>query len=267
MMKHRADVALVEAGFAKSRAKAQAMIESGLVTYGGQVVTKPAMKVELTGLDVLPVKQYVGNGATKLLRAIDYFNIDCVGKVAMDIGASTGGFTQVLLEHGVASVYAIDVGSDQLHPDLIEDPRVLNLEKTNFRTLESIRLDEKADLVTIDVSFISAKHILDNLPAFLAEHFEILLLVKPQFEVGKTHVGKGIITDPKHHVKVLTEMFEFMNNKGFTVEGLTFSPVKGGKGNIEYLLYATNANKSEGRIDCVAVVREAFQQLNPNVRR
>lgn len=238
--KVRLDILVVQQGLAESREKAQALILAGKVLTGDQLLEKPGMKLaEDTPLRVRgQVDHYVSRGAHKLLGAIRHFNIDLAGKICLDVGASTGGFTQVCLELGAPKVYAVDVGHNQLHWKLRSDSRVVSMEGVNVRTASSALLPEKAGFVCIDTSFISLKMILPSVKQFLAPGGEVVALIKPQHEVGKENVGKGgIVRDPNLHRQVNDELSAFAQSHGFTVVGLIESPIKGTTGNTEFLIY------------------------------
>lgn len=238
----RLDLALVARDLVKSRAKAQSLIADGRVSIDGTVVTKPTRKVteEMSLSVATPEIDWVGRGAQKLLTALDYFNVDAKGKTAADIGASTGGFCQVLLERGAARIYAVDVGHGQLDPLIAEDARVINLEKTNARDLDDVLIPEPLDLIVADVSFISLQKALPAALSLAAPGAHLLALVKPQFEVGKGNVGKGgIVRDETLVAAVPTEMESWINSlSGWTSLGITDSPIFGSDGNKEFLLGA-----------------------------
>lgn len=243
-MKKRLDVMLFEGGLATSREKAQALIMSGNVYIDNQKADKPGtsydegVKMELRG-DGL---KYVSRGGLKLEKAIATFGINLRDKVAMDIGASTGGFTDCMLKNGLAKVYAVDVGYGQLDWRLRTDERVVNLERTNIRYLDPGLLSEPIDFFSIDVSFISLKLVLPVVKGLMHDDAEVVCLIKPQFEAERSGVGKnGVVRDRKVHMQVIDKICTFARHQGFWVKGLNFSPVKGPKGNIEYLLYLRNA--------------------------
>lgn len=236
----RLDVLLVERGLAPSRERAQARVLAGEVLVGGRPVLKPGTRVPedeeitVTGSD-LP---YVSRGGLKLEKAIKSFGLDLRGKIVLDVGASTGGFTDCALQHGAARVYAVDVGYGQLAWKLRQDPRVVVLERTNIRYLEKNLLSPLPELACIDVSFISLSKVIPKVVELLTGKKEIVALVKPQFEVGKGKVGKGgIVRSPELHQEVLKRVLIEVEEH-LTCAGLDFSPIKGTKGNIEYLLYA-----------------------------
>jgi len=238
--KQRIDVLLVEMGFFESREKARAALMAGDVLVSGVLVDKPGQKVEALPEDITVKKKlpYVSRGGYKLARALQVFPIDLQGRVVLDIGASTGGFTDCALQHGAASVYAVDVGYGQIAWSLRSDPRVKVLERTNIRYLEKdVFTDGLPDLVTIDVSFISLTLVLPRLN-YLLGNYEGVALVKPQFEAGRELVGKkGVVKDPAVHRAVLQKIVLAAEGLGMAVLGIDYSPVKGPEGNIEYLLY------------------------------
>jgi len=276
MPKVRLDVLLVERGLADSRAKAQAMIMAGQVRVADQVALKPATAVQAdSNLTIDSGPRFVSRGGEKLDAALEAFHIDVNGFTCADVGASTGGFTDCLLQRGAAKVYAIDVGKGILHWKLRNDPRVVVMEETNARFVES--LPEKIDFVTIDASFISLKILLPVVKLWIAslkshrqeredckektnpgalsglrgskKHGgEILALIKPQFEAGKKDVsrGDGVIRDPEIHKQVLLDVLTFAQNEGFGVRGLVKSPLLGPKGNAEFLVWMDQASSPEG---------------------
>ncbi|KGQ22016.2 TlyA family RNA methyltransferase [Thermus filiformis] len=229
----RLDVHLVEAGLAESRAKAQDLIRRGRVRVNGEVVTKPAFRVAPSDRVEVEEERYVGRGAYKLLGALEAFPVEPRDKVCADLGAGTGGFTQVLLERGARRVYAVDVGRGQLHPRLREDPRVVSLEETDARTLF---LPEPVDLVVMDVAFISSTLLLPKVLELLRPGGEALVLVKPQFELGpKAH--KGVVREEAQRQEALRRVREKALELGFQVLGERESPLPGKEGNREYWLW------------------------------
>jgi 23S rRNA (cytidine1920-2'-O)/16S rRNA (cytidine1409-2'-O)-methyltransferase len=239
MKKQRLDVALVERGLVDTRSKAQSLIMARRVLVNGQFVDKAGANVAAD--DEVRVAElehpWVGRGGMKLAHAVQQFAIDLEGKVCVDIGASTGGFTDVMLKHGAAKVYAIDVGYGQLDVSLRNDPRVVNREKVNARYLQPENFEEPIDFVSIDVSFISLKLILPAVAEFLRG--ELVALIKPQFEVGKHEVGKGgIIRDETKRQAAIDGVVACARELGFEVSGVIESPIKGAEGNIEYLMNA-----------------------------
>jgi 23S rRNA (cytidine1920-2'-O)/16S rRNA (cytidine1409-2'-O)-methyltransferase len=235
----RADLLLVELGLAESRTKAQALILAGRI-YSGQVrVDKPGTRLPAgTQLTVTETLQYVGRGGLKLAAALDRFGVDPHGKVCLDVGASTGGFTDCLLQRGAGRVYAVDVGYGQLDWNLRNDERVTVMERTNFRKIAEDALPHDLDLAVADVSFISLKLILPRLSGFLKEGADAVLLVKPQFEAGKGKVGKGgIVRDDKVREEALQGVLDAASGLGFTESGRMESPIRGASGNLEYLVH------------------------------
>lgn len=240
MAKMRLDVALVEKGLFESRQKALGAIMAGTVYVDGQKVEKAGTPVdENTRLEVRGASlPYVSRGGLKLQKALEVFPIDLAGVTAMDVGASTGGFTDCMLQHGARKVYAVDVGYGQLAWSLRQDPRVICMERTNMRYLTPEQIAEPLDFGTIDVSFISLKLILPALRPLLRPEGQVVALVKPQFEAGREKVGKkGVVRDPAVHLEVLESFLGYAAQNDFTVKGITFSPIRGPEGNIEYLAH------------------------------
>ncbi len=239
MPKRRIDQLLVERGLVESREKAKALILAGKVTVDGQKLTKAGHSVEEGArLDVAEALKYVSRGGYKLEGALERFGIDAAGKVCVDIGASTGGFTDCLLQRGAARVHAVDTGAGQIAWKLRTDERVVLHEKCNARYLRPEEIGERASLLVCDVSFISVTLILPVLPALLAERAEMVILVKPQFEVGREQVGKGgIVRDPALHESACRKVREAVESYGFETR-LMESPITGAEGNREFLLYA-----------------------------
>lgn len=267
--KKRVDVALVERGFAASREKAQALVMSGVVYIGETKVTKASAAVQEA--DELIVRKtgtgYVSRGALKLLRALEVFPVDPSGVVAMDLGASTGGFTDVLLSRGAAHVYAIDVGYGQLDWKLRNDPRVTVMERTNARYLTAEDLPQRPTLSVMDVSFISITKILPAAAAIMGEEGAFISLIKPQFEAGRERVGKkGVVRDAQVHLDVIDEVLRFIQEEmGWRAQGLTFSPIKGPEGNIEFLVYILPAGRATHHVtpeEARQVVRAAHEALS-----
>ena len=268
-IKKRLDVLLVEQGYADSRTKAQAIIMSGQVYVAGQKADKPGMSFEETvDLEVRgAVCPYVSRGGLKLEKALRDFGVDPTGYVCSDSGASTGGFTDCLLQQGAKKVFAIDVGYGQLDWKIRSDPRVVVMERTNVRYVTPEQLGEPLDLSVIDVSFISLKIVLPVIKTFLKPTGQVLCLIKPQFEAGKEKVGKkGVVRDLQTHKEVLDMFTELAAELDFTILGLTFSPVKGPEGNIEFLAHLTLDDK-EGIIpDTQQVVAQAHETLKGGVQ-
>ena len=238
--KKRLDILLVEKGLAESRQKAQATIMSGCVFVDGQRIDKPGTAVsQEAALEVRGnTLRYVSRGGLKLEKAMSLWPIDLNGTVCMDIGASTGGFTDCMLQNGASKVYAVDVGYGQLAWKLRSDERVVCLERTNARYLSHAEVPEEPDFSSVDVSFISLKLILPAIGGLLKEGGHVVCLIKPQFEAGKEKVGKkGVVRDPAVHLEVLEHFLEYAKENHFTVLDITYSPIRGPEGNIEYLGY------------------------------
>lgn len=238
--KIRLDVAVFEQGYAPSREKAKAIIMAGQVYVNNQKVDKAGTEIKED--DILEVRgntlKYVSRGGLKLEKAMQEFPIDLNGKICMDVGASTGGFTDCMLMNGAVKVYAVDVGYGQLAWKLRCDERVVNLERTNFRYVTDEQIKDKIQFSSVDVSFISLKHILPNLNRLLSDDGRAVCLIKPQFEAGKEKVGKkGVVREKSVHLEVVNHVVELAVENGFSVKGLQFSPIKGPEGNIEYLIY------------------------------
>ena len=266
--KKRVDVALVERGLAQSREKAQALVMSGVVYIGENKVDKASAQVMPE--DELIVRQmgtgYVSRGALKLEKGLAVFGVEAKDRVAMDLGASTGGFTDVLLQNGAAHVYAIDVGYGQLDWKLRNDPRVTVMERTNARYLTADDLPLRPTLGVMDVSFISITKILPAAAAIMGENGEFISLIKPQFEAGRDRVGKkGVVRDAQVHLDVVKEILHFIDaDMGWTAQNLSFSPIKGPEGNIEFLVHILpkeRATHSVTEQEAAEVVRQAHGSL------
>lgn len=243
--KQRLDILLTEKGIAPSRERAKAWIMAGVVLVDGQKIDKAGTLVPSNAnISVLNDSiGYVSRGGLKLAKAIEHFSIDLKNKVMADIGASTGGFTDCALKNGAARVYAIDVGYGQLAWSLRTDDRVKNMERTNIRNVKPDDIGEELDFVSIDVAFISLSKVLPAVKSLLGQNGEIIALIKPQFEAGRDKVGKkGVVRDPLVHKEVINEVLKVARELELKPIGLTFSPIKGPEGNIEYLLYLANSN-------------------------
>ena len=263
-MKERLDVILVNNGLASSRDNAKRTIMAGLVTVDGIVETKSGQKFDVDSEFKVKDKllKYVSRGGLKLEKAIQSFNIKLNGCYAVDMGASTGGFTDCMLMNGALKVYALDVGYGQLDYKLRVDPRVINMEKTNIRYLDTTLIEEPIDFISIDVSFISLRHMFPVASKILKDTGAVMCLIKPQFEAGREQVGKkGIVRDSKVHVEVIENVIGYASDNGLYPHGLDFSPVKGTKGNIEYLLYLRKTESSE-EISPQEVVNIAHGELD-----
>ena len=264
-IKKRLDVLLTERLYAETRTKAQAIIMSGNVYVNGQKADKPGMSFEETvDIEVRGATcPYVSRGGLKLEKALRDFGVDVTGFVCSDSGASTGGFTDCLLQQGASKVFAIDVGYGQLDWKIRSDPRVVVMERTNVRYVTPEQLGEPLDLSVIDVSFISLNIVLPVIKTFLKpESGQVLCLIKPQFEAGKEKVGKkGVVREPATHKEVLDNFVALADSLEFKILGLTFSPVKGPEGNIEFLGHLTLADTEGIRPDTADVVRQAHETL------
>ena len=235
----RIDRLLVERGLFESRAKAQQAIAAGLVAADGAIITKPAEEVSSdAALQAAPAHPWVSRGGVKLAAALDHFGIDPSDRICLDVGASTGGFTQVLLARGARRVYAVDVGRGQLHASLRERPDVIAIEATDIRKLEPARFEVLPDFVAVDVSFIPLKLVLPAALALAQPAAETVVLVKPQYEAGPGHVRKGLVRDPAVHERVCEDVAAVITALGWTVLGLIPSPIAGGEGNHEFLIAA-----------------------------
>ncbi len=265
-MKERLDVLLVKQGLAVSREKAKAVIMSGIVFVDGQREDKAGSvfdekaKIEIRGSTL----KYVSRGGLKLEKAMEHFDVTMSGKVCMDVGASTGGFTDCMLQNGAVKVYAVDVGHGQLDWKLRNDERVVCMEKTNIRYVTRDQIEEPVSFASIDVSFISLTKVLGPVKELLAEDGEVVCLIKPQFEAGREKVGKkGVVRDESVHKEVIHMVMDFASSIGFIPCNLEFSPIKGPEGNIEYLLQLSqNSEKKAGDIDIDSVVAASHSTLD-----
>ena len=262
-MKNRLDVLLVEKGLAESREKAKALIMAGSVYVNGQKCEKAGTGIDETAeIRVVEELRYVSRGGLKLEKTIEKYGLSLNGCICADIGASTGGFTDCMLQHGASKVYAVDVGYGQLAWSLRNDPRVVCLERTNARYLNQETIPDTLDFFSMDVSFISVKLILPAVFALLREGGEGVILIKPQFEAGKGKVGKnGVIRDKSVHLEVVSDIIDFLADMGFGILALDFSPIKGPKGNIEFLAYV-NKGSENNHFDIQAVVDTAHSSLD-----
>ena len=264
MSGERLDQRLVELGHFESREKARATIMSGLVYVNGQKADKPGMavkadaKIEVRGAAC----PYVSRGGFKLEKALRVFPVSAEGKTCIDCGASTGGFTDVLLKNGAKKVYAVDVGYGQLAWSLRSDARVVTMERTNARSLTPEMFADVMDMAVMDLSFISVRLVLPAVHELLAEDGQVLCLIKPQFEAGREDVGKkGVVRDASVHERVLREFLEAAPGLGYTVMGLDYSPVRGPEGNIEYLAYLKKGAHEAPILDAAAVVAASHREL------
>ncbi|SIS62888.1 TlyA family RNA methyltransferase [Alicyclobacillus vulcanalis] len=259
MTKTRLDVLLVERGLYPSREAARRAIMAGLVRVAGGRAEKPGMKVEEDAAVEIdrPAREYASRGGLKLERALDAFGISVAGRVAVDVGASTGGFTDCLLQRGAKRVYAVDVGYGQLAWRLRQDPRVCVMERTNFRHVDPAQFDPPPDLAVMDVSFISIRLLFPKLSEVCVPDADIVTLIKPQFEAGRDRVGKGgIVRDPEVHRAVILDILTSIESMGWCCRGLDYSPITGGDGNVEFLgWFRMQADVEETRRWAAAVDR------------
>ena len=263
-MKKRLDQILTERGYYASREKAQRAILAGLIFIDGNCADKPGIKydeeikIEVKGCDC----PYVSRGGLKLAKALEVFRLDAAAKTVLDIGASTGGFTDCLLKHGAKKVYAVDVGYGQLHWSLRNDPRVVVVEKTNARFLNKEIIPETVDLAAIDVSFISLTKIIPAVLKLLHNEGDIITLIKPQFEAGKKMVKKGVVKEPEVHIQVLHKIISVVQELGWYLQGLDYSPLLGPEGNREFLGWWRKEKKELDLAQLVAdVVNSAHREL------
>ena len=269
MVKERLDVLLMKRGLAPSREKAKAIIMSGNVVVDGEIEDKAGslfkedIPIEIRG----KMNPYVSRGGFKLAKALDIFAVSVEDKVCADVGSSTGGFTDCMLQKGAKRVYAIDVGRGQLDWKLRSDPRVVTMEKTNIRYITPEDLGDEIEFTSVDVSFISLTKVLNPVFEFMIPDGEVMALIKPQFEAGREKVGKkGVVKDPLVHQEVMEKVADYAKSIGFDVKGIDFSPIKGPEGNIEYLMFLRKVSKgweleTEKRIDFGRAVKKAFQSF------
>ena len=263
MAKQRLDQRVLELGFVESREKARTLIMSGAVFLDGRRVDKPGMMIPMDSLPEVRGQglRYVSRGGLKLEKALQVFPVTAEGKVCLDCGASTGGFTDVLLQNGAQRVYAVDVGYGQLAWKLRQDEHVVNLERTNLRYLTAEQIPEPIDLAVMDVSFISIRLILPVIRPFLKTSADYICLIKPQFEAGREQVGKkGVVRDPAIHREVIAQCLKAAEECGYSVRGLDYSPIRGPEGNIEFLCHLNQESEGSIRPDIDAVVTAAHQE-------
>lgn len=264
--KIRLDDMLVEHNFFETKSKAQAAIMAGDVKIDDKIITKSGFQITYSPKLKIDIKTmpYVSRGGFKIEKAIKEFEINLVERICIDAGASTGGFTDCMLQNGAKKIYSVDVGYNQLAWKLVNDKKVKNIEKTNIKNAKFSDIysegDEVADFCSMDVSFISVTKVLNNIKKLLKDDFEIVTLIKPQFEAGKEDVGNGVIKDKTTHIKILKSLVNFFDNNGFVLLGLTYSPIKGPKGNIEYLVHL-KSNGEKIKVDVQNIVENAFNIL------
>ena len=237
--RQRADRLLVERGLFESRARAQAAITAGLVTADGRPVRKASEEISPAAIiEAKPAHTYVSRGGVKLAAALDHFQLDVTDRICIDVGASTGGFTEVLVRRGAKRVYAIDVGQDQLHPSLRGRDEIVSMEETDIRALDRLRLPEQPDFATVDVSFISLKKVLPAIEDLLTPRATLVALIKPQFEAARGNNKKGIVRDAAVRAAVCDAIASFLAARGWRIGGLMPSPILGGDGNVELFVGA-----------------------------
>jgi 23S rRNA (cytidine1920-2'-O)/16S rRNA (cytidine1409-2'-O)-methyltransferase len=265
--KQRIDLLLVQKGFFDSREKAKKALMSGMVFVDNNLIDKPGTKVETNAnIRIKGGIPYVSRGGFKLEKAIENFKLDLSGKITMDVGASTGGFTDCMLQNGAKKVYAIDVGYGQLDWKLRQDDRVICMERTNIRYVKAEDIGEQIDLATIDVAFISLKIVLPVVKKLVKEGGEIVFLIKPQFEAGREKIGKkGVVRSKNTHREIIVEILNFAHEIGLTIKKLTFSPITGPKGNIEFLAYGINSHLSS-QLDVEKISYEVVEKAHRELR-
>lgn len=264
MKKERADVLLTEKGLVSSREKAKRYILEGIVFIGTNRVNKPGELIDSESKIYIKKNkiEFVSRGGYKLKKMIDEYNINLKDKICFDIGSSTGGFTDCMLQNGAKKVYAIDVGYNQLAYKLRIDKRVIVMEKTNIRYLNVESIIDRADFISIDVSFISLELVIEKAIELMSKNSEIVALIKPQFEAGRESVGKGgIVRDKKVHIDVLKKIYELSREYKLNVENLTYSPITGTTGNIEFLIYLNNYKDNNREFDYKKIVEDSYKSL------
>lgn len=268
--KERLDILLVEQGFFPSREKAKKMIMAGLVFVDSQREDKAGTMIDKTA--IITVKEdpnpYVSRGGLKLHKAIEKFGIDLSETICMDVGASTGGFTDCMLKHHAKKVFSVDVGYGQFDWGLRQDPKVVCLEKTNIRYVTSVEIPDSLDFVSIDVSFISLSKVLPAVVALMKEEASIVCLIKPQFEAGRDKIGKkGVVKDPATHYEVILNIVGVFQQFSLEVLGLDYSPITGPEGNIEYLIYGMKKNRESKSEENTIMHIDSIKELVSNAHR
>lgn len=263
-MKLRIDKVLVENNLVSSRTEAKALIMKGVVYIGNKRIEKPSFLISEDEISKVIIKQrneFVSRGGQKLKKALSYFKISPYGFICIDVGASSGGFTDCLLKHGALKVYTVDVGYGQLNYKLRYDDRVIVFERTNFRYFNRDNIGSQIDLIVCDVSFISIKLLVNKFKEFMDDCTYLIILIKPQFEAGKGKTYKGVVKDKKIHIQVLGEIKDYFFKNSLYLNDLTYSPIKGPKGNIEFLGLFSNKKNIKKKIDIDFVVNSAWEDL------
>lgn len=266
--KERLDKILTDLGFFDTKSRAQAAIMTGDVKINGETITKAGFQIEIKDDTKIEIKTmpFVSRGGFKIDKAIKTFNINVKDRICLDAGASTGGFTDCLLQNGAKYVYAVDVGYGQLAWKLRQDERVKVIERTNIKNCSNEDIysenDIKADLAVMDLSFISIKKVLPNIATLLTKDYEMMALIKPQFEAGKEQIGKnGVVRDKNVHFEVISNIIDFVHSMDLYIKNLSYSPIKGPKGNIEYLIYLSTQQQEE-EINIQSIIDDAFFKAN-----
>ena len=261
--KQRLDLLIVERGLAESREQAKRLILAGEVVVSGSAQVKPGQLISPdTEIVVKQPPRYVSRGGLKLEKALQVFQVDVRGRVAIDVGASTGGFTDCLLQHGAKFVYSVDVGHGQLAWKIRQDPRVCVIERTNIRTIDVNRFEPPVEIGVVDVSFISLQKVLPIVTQIVDPTGDVLVLVKPQFEAGREHVGKGgVVREARVHVQVLCDLIQFIHGRDQSVMGISYSPIRGPAGNIEYLIWF-KAGTEGASVDWEKRAAQVVQEAN-----
>ncbi|MFN3604328.1 MAG: TlyA family RNA methyltransferase [Leptonema sp. (in: bacteria)] len=261
--KERIDKLMVLKNIVESREKAQSLILSGVVFVNQQKVEKSNIKIPIDAtVEIKQKEKYVSRGGYKIEKGLKKFQIVLEDRICLDIGSSTGGFTDCMLQFGAKKVYAIDVGKNQLHESLRNHPKVISIEKFNARYINNTIIPEKIDFFASDVSFISQTKIIPNLHSILGENSKGILLIKPQFELSKQEIKNGVVRDPHLHIKAISFVYDSLLKSNFSILGLDYSPIKGPKGNIEFLMLVINARlKSITKEEIDSIVEEAHKNL------
>ncbi len=263
-LKKRIDWILFQKGCFKSRTESHASILSGKVYINNKLADKPGKYFDENKIENIRIdkgQKYVSRGGEKLAKALQEFSVDIKNKICMDVGCSTGGFTDCLLQHHAKKVYAIDVGYGQFDYKLRNNNKVILLERTNIRHLDPALIKDKPDVITIDVSFISARKFLHSLPCLCKDNFSIIMLIKPQFEGKREDAKKGVVRSKSTHLKIVIELLDYFSENSLHVQNFTYSPLKGPKGNMEFFVHLKNKGKSINRDDVSRIIDQAHEKL------